>query len=236
MNVIVPLAGPDFVRADGSIKALELFQGQPLLKFALDSRPWNCKVRRYSFVLHDCEETRRFAHDFLSHWFVEYSVTYLSSFTRGAAISTLAGLSLLDDFCQPLIIDLADIIYKSNVNIQQEFEKDFSVGGIALTFESRDPQYSYLATDKDGRTVGAVEKRVISDQASVGTYIFRDYATVLKAMAHAIENEPNQTHNNLFYVCPLFNGVIAQGGQVTLVRAFDILDIKVIGSSHGRPE
>lgn len=148
-------------------------------------------------------------------------------------MSALAGLSVLDEFCQPLIIDLADIIYKSDLNIQQVLQADSSIGGIALAFESDSPQYSYLANDSNGRVVEAAEKRVISGQASAGTYIFRDSATVLKAIAHAIENESSQACNNLFYVCPLFNGVLAQGKQVTLAHTFDIVDIKAPGLLRG---
>jgi hypothetical protein len=233
MHVIVPLAGPDFVRADGSIKALELFQGQPLLKYALDSRPWASKAKSYSFVLYDCDETRRFAHVHLSQWYRGCSIVYLSAFTRGAAISALAGLSVLHEFRQPLIIDLADIIYNSNINIGQVLEAEQSIGGIALVFESHNPQYSYLACDSNGQVVEAAEKKVISDQASAGTYIFRNCATALKAVAHAIENESSQTHNDLFYVCPLFNGILAQGKQVALARVFDIMDLKITSIPHG---
>lgn len=233
MHVIVPLAGPDFVRADGNIKALEPFQGQPLLRYALDFRPWASKAKRYSFVLYDCEEARQFAHDYLRHWYEGCLIVYLSAYSRGAAMSVLAGLSVLDEFCQPLVVDLADIIYKSNLNIQQVFHASPSIGGIALTFESDKPQYSYLASDSNGRVFEAAEKKVISSHASAGTYIFRDCATVLKAVAHAIENEANQTHNNLFYVCPLFNGVLAQGKQVSLAHTFDIVDIKVAGLPRG---
>lgn len=221
------------MRADGSIKALEPFQGQPLLKYALDSRPWASKAKQYSFVLYDCQEARRFAHAYLSHWYKGCSVVYLSAFTRGAAISALSGLSVLDEFCQPLIIDLADIIYNSNINIKQVLEADQSIGGIALVFESNNPQYSYLASDSNGQFVEAAEKRVISDQASAGTYIFRNCATFLKAVAHAIENESSQAYNSLFYVCPLFNGVLAQGKQVALARVFDIMDMKITSIPHG---
>ena len=148
-------------------------------------------------------------------------------------MSALAGLSTLNEFCQPVIIDLADIIYSSSIDIEEALQVKPNLGGIALVFDSLNPQYSYLATDRSGRVVGAAEKKVISDQASAGTYIFCDSATVLKAVAHAIENETSQTHNNLFYVCPLFNGVLAQGKQVELERAFDILDIKATSFPNG---
>lgn len=233
MHVIVPLAGPDFVRADASIKALEPFQGQPFLKFALDSRPWASKAKSYSFVLYDCKETRQFARDYLMHWYEGCSIVYLSTFSRGAAMSALASLSLMKEFCQPLIIDLADIIYNSDIDITQVLQISPGIGGIAIVFESQNPQYSYLASDGNGRVVGAAEKKVISNQASAGTYIFRDCATVLKSVAHAIENEISQTYNGLFYVCPLFNGVLAQGKQVAVAFACDIIDLKTPSYPNG---
>lgn len=229
MNVIVPLAGPDFIGTDGSIKALTLFQGKPLLKHALDSRPWASKIIRYLFVLYDCKQTRNFANKYLINWYQNCSIVYISSYSRGAAISILAGLSMLDTFSKPIIIDLADIYYKSSMDIEDELRKNSNIGGIALTFRSNNPRYSYLKLDKRSKVIRAVEKKVISDHASAGTYIFSDCATVLNAISHAISDENNQTHNNLFYVCPLFNGVIAQGKQVLTKSVFEIEDIKNLG-------
>lgn len=236
MHAIVPLAGPDFVLSDGSIKALTTFQDQPLLKYALDSRPWASKVDNYSFVLFDCEETRWFAHEYLENWYQGCSIVYLSVWSRGAAMSSLAGLSVLSEFCKPLIIDLADIIYKCNINIEKALQASTSIGGIAIVFDSDNPQYSYLACSSNGEVVKAVEKKLISSHASAGTYIFRDSQTFLRATAHAIENESSQTHNSLFYVCPLFNGVLAQGKQVKLEQAFDVLDIKAASFPSGHLE
>lgn len=226
MHVITPLAGPDFVDPDGSIKALKPFQGQPLLKFALSTRPWASKVKHYSFVLYDCDESRRFANEYLIHWFEGCSIVYLSKFSRGAAMSCLAGLSVLDDFSYPLIIDLADIIYTSNVNIDEVLNVSPGIGAIAFVFDSDNPIYSYFACDHSGRVIEAAEKRVISHHASSGTYVFCDCPTFLQALTHAFQNESSQTFNDLFYVCPLFNGVIALGKQIILQDVYDIIDIK----------
>lgn len=226
MHVIVPLAGPDFVHPDGSIKALISFEEQPFLKYVLNSRPWASKVEFYTFVLYDSDQTRRFARDFLCKWFLNFSVVFISGYSRGAAISTLAGISLVNRFGSTLVVDLADIVYKSNLNIEQALQTDSAIGGIALVFNSNHPQYSYLATNDYRQVITAAEKVVISEHASAGTYIFRDSATLLKAIAHAVENESTQTHNNLFYVCPLFNGVLAQNKQVILEHVSGIIDIK----------
>jgi len=226
MHVIIPLAGPDFTCSDGTIKPLILFKGQPLLKYILHSRPWSLSVKHYSFVLRDCEDSRRFARNYLCKWFDACSIIYLSDFTRGAAISSLAGVSMLHDFSQPLIVDLADIAYNLTFDINQAFASSLSLGVIAPAFYSNNPQYSYLSTDHNGFIVKATEKIVISDQASVGTYAFRNASIFLRSLAFSIENESEQTHNNLFYVCPLVNGVIAQGKQGVLASAFDVTDLK----------
>jgi hypothetical protein len=232
MHVVVPLAGPDFVRADGSIKALTPFQGKPLLKYALESRPWSSEVIGYSFILHDCAETRSFVSDHLSQWYPQSSVVYLSTFTRGAACSALAGVAIHNNFNHPLIVDLADILYTSDLLIESRLQAAPQCGGIALTFKSKNSQYSYLRCDEGGKVVEAAEKNVISDNASAGTYIFRNCSIYLRAVAHALDNEQTQVYKNLFYVCPVFNGVLAQGRNVELEQVHNVIDIKIHDFSH----
>lgn len=233
MDVIVPLAGPDFVAADGSVKALIPFAGEPLLWHVLKSRPWAAAAGSYTFVLRDGAETRAFAAEHLSRWFPEAAQIFLSTLTRGAACSTLAGLGCRGEQRQPLIVDLADILYTSTLNVRARLEQSPGCGGLALTFHSTNPLYSYLRCDQSGRVVEAAEKRVISAHASAGTYIFRDGATYLHAVAHAFANEASQMCNGLFYVCPLFNGVLAQGLDVELEPVYDVMDIKMGAGMHG---
>jgi hypothetical protein len=233
MQVIIPLAGPDFVSPDGAIKGLIPFQGKSLLKFVLDSRPWAHKVKHYVFVLYDCLESRQFASNFLASWYKDSSFVFLTTFSQGAAMSALSGLSVLRAFSKPLIIDLADIYYQSNMDVENLLLTTQNIGALGVVFTSDNPQYSYLACDDYGVFVNAAEKKVISDQASAGTYIFKSSAIFLQSIAHAIENEHTQTYDNLFYVCPLFNGVRAQGKQVALHPVSNIIDIKLYGLHEG---
>lgn len=229
MRVVVPLAGPDFVLADGGVKATLDVEGAPLLKRALESRPWAPSIdpAKYVFVMLDRPETRRFAQTDLADWYQGAQVVFLSHPTRGAAISALAGVAASCGAGEPIIIDLADILYTSSLSPCQVFARNPDCGGIALTFQSDAPEYSYLRSDADGRFIEAAEKRVISTQASAGTYVFSDAAVFLRAVAHAIENEATQARNGLFYVCPLLNGVRAQGINVTLASVTEVIDIKL---------
>ncbi|AOL22389.1 hypothetical protein Ga0102493_111361 [Erythrobacter litoralis] len=174
----------------------------------------------------DRPETRAFATGSLARWYPGAAQVFLGQYTRGAALSAMAGvaMSIADD--GPLIVDLADILYASDLNPGAVFSRDSDCGAIALAFQSRSPSYSYLRLDHDGMVVEAAEKRVISSNASAGTYVFADVSVYLTAMAHALRDFDKQQHNGLLYVCPLFNGVLAAGYNVELAPVTEVVDIK----------
>lgn len=232
MHIVVPLAGPDFQRPDGALKPLTPIDGAPLLRRALDSRPWADRVppECCSFVLHDSAAARGFATDCLSRWYPASRHIYLSAFTQGAAMSAAAGVvAQAGQVDGPLIVDLADILYSCPEDPLAVPWVD--TGGVALTFDSDDPRYSYLRTDENGRVVEAAEKRVISRHASAGTYLFRDSAVYLRALAHALDAPDRHVHASLYFVCPLFNGVLQQDLKVRLSTVGNVQDIKVAGSA-----
>ena len=186
MQVIVPLAGPDFISSGGLIKGLSHYEGKPIIDQALSNRPWYNSVKNYTFVLKECEEARNFYFNHLCRNYPNSSAVYLSCFSQGAALSALAGISLNQDFSDPLIIDLADIIYTSNINVTKFFADNLDSAGLALAFKSSNPCYSYLECSTNGDVIQSAEKRVISEYASVGTYVFRDCSIYLRALAHIL--------------------------------------------------
>lgn len=229
VRIVTPLAGPDFVSADGRLKALIETEDGPLLRSVLTSRAWRgaAPADAHSFILFDRPETRRFVETHLADWFPEARVSFLSAYTQGAAFSALVGVAGLDDADTPIVVDLADVAFRSDfADPSEPFRTRPDVGGVALTFESDHPAYSYLRRDDAGAVVEAAEKRVISNEASAGVYVFRNAAVYLRALAHAIDHAETQTHKGLFFVCPLFNGVLAQGLAVETIPVHDVRDVK----------
>lgn len=234
INVIVPLAGPDFVSDKGVVKGLLDFKGTPLLQAMLKSRPWSAFVENhnYIFVLMDSLQTRDFALGHLALWYPGCKVVFVSEATRGAAFSALAGMSLIKNMQSPVIVDLADIGYEVSLNPLKSFEENADLGAIALGFTSSSPAYSYLRLGPGDSVISAAEKRVISNCASAGTYLFRTPAVYAGAIAHAICHEDEQTYNGLFYVCPLVNGVVAQQLKVKMVGVNEVVDVKTDQSGY----
>lgn len=232
MRIVVPLAGPDFERADGGVKAMLEIDGRPLLRRALEGRPWwnagQVGPADMVFVLRDTPASQDFARGALRDWYPEAGVVSIGRYTRGAALSALAGIALMDRTDESICVDLADIEYASTLDPVARFAAT-RAGGIVLTFPSDNPAYSYLATDAEGRVTEAAEKRVISGTASAGTYLFRDTACYLAALAHSLSHAEAVMHRDLFFVCPLVNGLVARGLDVLLEPVADVIDIKAAG-------
>ena len=226
MKVLVPLAGPEYFR-DGHIKGLIKTPKGPLLLSTLQSRPWFklIKSSNYCFVLHDSKEARYFADTYLKEWLNDCMVCFISHFTKGAAMSSLCGMGMLsDDSNEPIIIDLADIYFDTDIIPFDNISLDIS--GIAFSFKSSLPKYSYLKLDQDGIIIEAKEKVVISDNASAGVYCFRNPSILLESISYILKNNVKYMHNNLFYVCPLFNGLVSRNLKSITYEVNNVKDIK----------
>lgn len=238
MIAIIPLAGPDFERNDGTVKAELPVDGMPLLRRALESRPWwrsgALESRDVIFVLRDSPRSRRFADERLSEWYPASLQVYLGASTTGAALSAAAAVALTRAFDRTLVLDLCDILFDCPLGPIEALGRSPSLGGLAVTFPSDNAKYSYLECDASGRVIRAREKVVISDIASAGVYFFRSVPVFLKALAHSMVHTDTLAHNGLLYVCPLFNGVIDQALEVRCVPAESVRDIHIGPSTPER--
>lgn len=230
MKTVIPLAGPDFEGPDDAVKAEILVGGEPLLLRTLTKRSWWRRGQSgpsdLVFVLRDTLRSRSFARERLIAWFPDAHVVHLSNGTQGAAMTVLAGLAPIAHAKEPLCLDLVDIDYETDFDPVAAFA-DPSVGAAALVFTSSNPIYSYLKTNTLGEVVEAAEKRVISDHASVGTYFFASPADYLSALADNLLHRERVMHNGLFFVCPVFNGILAAGKRVIMEKVSCVHDVKV---------
>ena len=203
----MPLAGPDFERSDGSVKAEMLIDGQPLLRRCLEGRVWWRPGRAQSddlvFVLRDTARSRRFAGESLA--FMVSGRAGRDAFCNGrwsGAVGTGRGRTRRPCGCAT-VRRPRGYQYRSTFDPSRCFAERSNIGAVALVFASTNPAYSYLRTDADGNVVEAAEKRVISPHASAGTYFFNSAATYLEALAHNLRHREDVMHKGLFFVCPL---------------------------------
>lgn len=86
-----------------------------------------------------------------------------------------------------------------------------------LTFNSNHPKWSYAKTSSSGLIIEVAEKKVISNQATVGVYYWKQGRDFVRSAERMIKKNirVGQSFNGKgeFYVCPTFNELIAEGAN-----------------------
>ena len=220
MKCIVPLAGPDLKTDQYGLRPLYKVGDQTLIETALKPRAWagGLSGSDYIFVVREVVGLDALQ-SFLSQTWPGCKIVTLSHLTQGALFSVLGAVGLcgLDE---SIIVDLADIVFSEG---PAEPTKLFNQGyeAIVPVFTSDEGCYSYLRSEA-GDVVEAREKVVISNDASAGVYMFKNAQTFLRAAAHSMDNHATLSHKNMLFICPMINGVIAQGGRVAIPKVYNI--------------
>lgn len=218
-TVIVPLAGlgSRFPREKWHVcKPLILIDDKTIIEWSMSCIDTsNCDV---VFVVRK-EHIDEFAIDsFLKQKFEGCHVVTVPELTRGAAETCLAA----KEFIQP---DSPVIVHCSDVFWEPKFEAaKFSCeeSGHILTFKSNSNNYSYSKIE-DGLVTEVAEKKVISNNASVGVYWFKTGADFLFAAEKAV-----QGYNGAeIHIAPIYNYLIRDGFKVS---ASEVSSMHVYGT------
>ncbi len=109
----------------------------------------------------------------------------------------------------PLIVFCPDIYFEPKF---VPTDKMFDYEGYLLTFQANSTNYSYACIDEEGFVTRTAEKMVISNHASVGVYCFKNGKSFVSIAEQA--QSAAMKSNNEYYICPLYNLLIAAGGKV----------------------
>jgi hypothetical protein len=229
MQCIVPLAGPQLTHPEHGLIIKYPVDGAPLLKRTLETRPWwttgRLRPRDLIFVLRESNELDEIR-EAVTDWFPGCRMVVLSQLTKGALLSALAGAAAVTALNEPLIIDLADILYDADMDIEKLFSADPTAGAIATYFDADDACYSYFTWADDGTVAFAAEKNVISRNASAGTYIFQTAGHfILAAGRSLVESRDELTVGNALFVCPALNSIVRGGLRVLPVATRDVRSV-----------
>lgn len=137
------------------------------------------------------------------------TIVVVPEVTEGAACTVLLAKHVIDSE-DPLLIVNSDQLISWDVDSFLDYAQ--MSDGCVATFRSTDPKYSYVKV-QDGYVTEVAEKKVISDQATAGAYLYRsgfDFVTSAEEMVRK-----NDRTNGEFYVAPAFNYLIRHGGRVT---------------------
>ena len=70
------------------------------------------------------------------------------------------------------------------------------------------------------------KKTCIFVSRSVGVYIYKSFSIYLQGLIFYLQNHNIYTHNTLYYLCPVVNGILNVGLRAKAIQVKSIIDIK----------
>lgn len=133
--------------------------------------------------------------------------------TQGAACTVLLAKNYINNN-NPLIISNCDQFIQWNTSeIMYHFSSKKIDGGI-LTFKNIHPKWSYAKVNKFNKVIEVAEKKVISENATVGVYFWKKGSFFVKYANQMIKK--NIRVNNEFYICPVYNEAIEEKKNIII--------------------
>jgi hypothetical protein len=210
MNIVIPMAGAGsrFAKAGYSDpKPLISVGGCEMIRIVIENlRP--SSTHRFIFV---CQQLHIDEYNLaakLGAWAPGCHIVGLRGLTQGAACTVLAAREFIDDE-STLMIANSDQFVDEEIDIYLKKSEDIELDGMLMTMTANDPKWSYVATGEDGLVTQVAEKRVISNEATVGVYNFRHGRDFVAAADKMILLDLQV--NGEFYVAPVYNLLIESG-------------------------
>jgi HAD superfamily hydrolase (TIGR01509 family) len=211
LNVLIPMAGAGsrFTNAGYTFpKPLIEVRGKPMIQVVVE----NLNIEANYIFLVQKDHYEKYNLKYLLNLIApNCKIVQVDGVTEGAACTTLLAKEHIDNDA-PLVMANSDQFVEWNSNeCMYAFSADSIDGGI-LTFKATHPKWSYAKLDEHGFVSEVAEKKVISDQATVGIYYWRRGSDYVKYAEQMIAK--NIRTNNEFYVCPVFNEAVDDGKKI----------------------
>lgn len=221
MKIVMPMAGRGSRFANIGIitpKPLIEVLGKTMVQWSIEgARHTTPELKDSDFIficLQEHEENYQISKTLKAFAGPNCTVLFTPVVTEGAACTVLLAKGHIDDDEDMLMVDSDHFVFCPALRDARKEAWRNDWGGIIPTFERTAPNYSYARIDDEGNVVETREKQVISTHAAV-MYYFAKWKYFVSAAEAMIQK--NIRYNNEFYMCPVYNEVIAQGHIVRTV-------------------
>ena len=211
MNIVIPMAGRGsrFAKAGYTVpKPLIDIYGHPMVEYVVKNVTPR-EAHRFIFI---CQEEQMKAYalkerlEAIAPGCVIIPINYV---TEGAACTVLLAKDYIDND-DPLMIANSDQYVDIDIN-----EYNAAIGdadGLIMTMHQEDTKWSYIQYNDAGLVTLVREKEVISDQATVGIYNYRQGRDFVRYAEQMIRKDIRV--NGEFYTAPVYNEFIEDGRKI----------------------
>jgi NDP-sugar pyrophosphorylase family protein len=223
LNIVMPMAGRGKRFADAGYtlpKPIIPVHGRPMTEVVLANLRPRTPHRFVFLILREHAESFGFDRHLLG-WAPGSEVRFVERVTEGPACTVLLARDLIDND-DPLMIANCDQWVDADINDYLASMDRAAADGLIMTMWADDPKWSFVRFDAGGRVVEVVEKKVVSNEATVGVYNYRRGRDFVRAADRMIAK--NLRVNNEFYVAPAYNELIDEGQKITVYNVGRELD------------
>ncbi len=216
VNVLIPMAGAGsrFFKAGYELpKPLIDVNGKPMIQHVIDNLNVDAK---FIFVVQEEHYKKYNLGSYLKLMAPGCEIVQTNGVTEGAACTTLLAKNFINNDRHLLIANSDQFVEWNSCDFFYSMLSDDADGGI-LTFNANDPKWSYVRLGADGYACEVAEKKVISNEATVGIYYWKSGAEYIRFAEQMIANDVRV--NNEFYVCPIYNEMFKEEKRVKIFRA-----------------
>lgn len=213
LNIVIPMAGKGsrFVEAGyKDPKPLISVHGKPMIQVVVENLTPKCE-HRFIFIcqnqhIKDYDLTKK-----LKSMTKNVEIIGIDGITEGQVCTVLKAKDLINND-EPLMTANSDQYIDFDINDYLSVMDDKNLDGLIMTMKTDDPKWSYAKTDKNGFVIKTAEKKVISEDATVGIFNFRHGKDLVRSAEQMIAD--NIRVNNEFYTCPCYNYLIKDGKKI----------------------
>ena len=213
LNVLIPMAGAGSRFANAGFtfpKPLIDVRGKPMVQVVVE----NMNMEANFIFIVQKEHYEKYNLQYMLQLVAPgCKIVQVDGVTEGAACTVLMAKELINNDDKLFMINSDQFIEWNSNEVMYSLAADQIDGGI-LTFESTHPKYSYVKTDDNGFAAEVVEKKVISNMATVGAYYWTKGSDFVKYAEKMVAE--NRRVNNEFYVAPVYQEAINDGKKIKI--------------------
>jgi dTDP-glucose pyrophosphorylase len=220
LNIVIPMAGAGsrFAKAGYTLpKPLIPVNGVPMIRVVIENLRPSCP-HRFIFLAQQKHIEEFSLRCRLSDWAPGCEIVPVAGLTEGAACTVLLAKALIEN-------DDALMIANSDQYVDTDIDSYLSAlelnDGLIMTMPSQDPKWSYVGFSESGLVQQVVEKKVISDEATVGIYNYRKGRDFVRAASRMVAEGNRQ--NGEFYVAPAYDYLISEGARIVTRNVGDAM-------------
>lgn len=215
LNIVIPMAGRGSRFANAGYttpKPMIPVHGKPMIQVVVENLTPN-RPHKFIFICQNDHIKEYNLEPFLKSLAKDVEVIGIDGITEGMVCTVLKAKDLINNDT-PLMTANSDQFIDFDINeYLAEMDKN-DADGLIMTMKADDPKWSFAKTNDNGIVVETAEKKVISEDATVGIYNFSRGSDLVAAAEQMIADDVRV--NGEFYVCPCYNYMIKNGKKVVI--------------------